>query len=391
VAFKMHYLRVIFLGTLIKFSAAAPADRFSVPATLNPDFKARSAYGWSRIRRHAVQSETLDSAGFTGSLKTSPVGDNQQYISPVTLGYKDFNLLFDTGSSDVWVFGPEVTAVSNRGGAVYDYTQSPTAQVVSDGTFSDIYDIGDTVKGIVVSETVTVGGVPGPNTHIGVATNATGFIVNNTALSGIFGLSPPFGNKALSERSNWFFRAFPSLQLPVFCASLKNTAAKSGSWDFGFIDRSKYVGTLHNVTGNSKYFWGFDSSSIRVGSNTYSYLPQATMIDSGTPVLLLAPYFVRQYYGNVPQAQKTDSGDWTYPCSSTLPAIGLSLGGGYYANVTSDLLNLGPDGAPGYCAGGVQEQAANISPIPVIKHPELCPLIPSAISPLATSPKATPM
>lgn len=58
-----------------------------------------------------------------------------------------------------------------------------------------------------------------------------------------------------------------NLQDPVFTADLKKAAP--GSYDFGFIDNSKYTGSIaYTPVDNSQGVWGFTADSYSIGSSS---------------------------------------------------------------------------------------------------------------------------
>ena len=76
------------------------------------------------------------------------------------------------------------------------------------------------------------------------------------------------------RQATFFDNVKPQLAAPVFAATLKHAAP--GSYDFGYVDKSKYKGSLTYVpVDSSRGYWGFTSDSYVVGNGS----PVSTPID----------------------------------------------------------------------------------------------------------------
>lgn len=144
-----------------------------------------------------------------------------------------------------------------------------------------------------------------------------------------------------------------SLASPVFAAVLKHNAP--GSYDFGFIDSSKYTGKLtYTDVDNSQGFWGFTADSVSVGDSKVEAAGGSVqgIADTGTTLLLLDDSTVSAYYKQVQGAQNSQSqGGWVFDCSATLPDLKVTIGS-YTATVPGKYLNYAKQG--GQCFGGLQ-------------------------------------
>ena len=136
------------------------------------------------------------------------------------------------------------------------------------------------------------------------------------------------------------------LDSPLFAVSLKHHAA--GSYDFGYIDKSKFTGSLkYTDVDSSEGFWMFTAEGYGVGdgktnsepirgivgkyqhlyrlsNHIYSHCP-----DTGTTLTLLPENVVSEYYRQVPQAQQSPTaGGYVFPCSAELPDFITIIGDG---------------------------------------------------------------
>ena len=144
---------------------------------------------------------------------------------------------------------------------------------------------------------------------------------------GLVGLSFDVGNTVTPVKQKTFFtNAKPTLAAPLFTVNLKKGAP--GSYDFGFIDSTKYTGAITYVnvnTGNG--FWEFTSNGYAVGSGAFTSTSIDAIADTGTSLLYLPTAVVSAYYAQVTGASyNTAQGGYTFPCSATLPSITIGIG-----------------------------------------------------------------
>lgn len=156
-------------------------------------------------------------------------------------------------------------------------------------------------------------------------------------------------------QSTFFDNAKPSLQSPLFAAYLPYN--KNGAYDFGYIDTTKYTGTIRYAAVNSANgFWEYPSTSYKVGSTTYSAASTTGISDTGTTLVLMSDAAVDNYYAAVNGANyDSNQGGYTFPCSATLPTLSIRLGPTYYATIQASLLNFGQTTQGGStCFGSLQ-------------------------------------
>ena len=194
----------------------------------------------------------------------------------------------------------------------------------------------------------------------------------DTNNDGLVGLSFDIGNTVRPVKQKTFFsNAKPTLAAPLFTVNLKK--GTPGSYDFGFIDSTKYTGAITYVnvnTGNG--FWEFTSNGYAVGSSAFTSTSIDAIADTGTSLLYLPTTVVSAYYAKVSGASYSSAqGGYIFPCTATLPSITLGIGsyravvpGSYiiYAPVSgsSKLLQSSRNGGEGFankitaCFGGIQ-------------------------------------
>merc|ERR1719174_1152079 len=99
----------------------------------------------------ALQTENLLAAGHMEPIKDY---QNAQYYGPITLGGQNFNVIFDTGSSNLWVPNSNCSGCGSH--PKFDPSKSSTFE--SDGRVFDIRYGSGPVSGVLGVDQVSAGG-----------------------------------------------------------------------------------------------------------------------------------------------------------------------------------------------------------------------------------------
>jgi hypothetical protein len=159
-------------------------------------------------------------------------------------------------------------------------------------------------------------------------------------------------NTVLPQQQKTFFDTVKSqLAQPLFAVTLKYHTA--GTYDFGYIDKTKYTGPITYIDADdSQGFWGFSASAYSIGTST-TQKTVSGILDTGTTLIYTDPTIVRAYYAKVSGA-KNDSqqGGYIFPCTASLPDFSITVGG-VKQTVPGKYVNYAPIG-DGTCFGGIQ-------------------------------------
>jgi hypothetical protein len=239
------------------------------------------------------------------------------------------NLDFDTGSADLWVFSSELPSSESAGHTVYNPSRSHTAQELQGYSWNITYGDGSSSSGNVYTDTVTVGGLSVTGQAVELAEEVSSQFVQDTASDGLLGLAFSSINTVLPQQQTTFFDTAISeglLDANVFTADLQ--AGGPGSYDFGFIDDSKYTGSItYTAVDNSQGFWEFTGTGYAVGSGSFKSSSIDAIADTGTSLLLVDDSVVSAYYKKVSgSGYDSSQGGYTFPCSTTLPSFTLGIG-----------------------------------------------------------------
>ena len=148
-------------------------------------------------------------------------------------------------------------------------------------------------------------------------------------------------SKAVSPepQKTFFTNVRPSLAKPLFTVNLNHD--KPGSYDFGFIDSSKYTGDIKYLpVDNSQGFWGVTSTSYGVGDSSNMKTKSINaIVDTGTTLLLVPKKVLKAYYKQVEGAKdSSDAGGYIFPCATTLPDFLIGFGD-YTAVIPGSAIN----------------------------------------------------
>ncbi|KAJ5894283.1 hypothetical protein N7495_005974 [Penicillium taxi] len=299
----------------------------------------------------AVVPSNILAAAANGTAVTTPEVDDIEYLTPVTIGGSTLNLDFDTGSADLWVFSSDLPKNEQTGHSIY--TPGSSATQLSNYTWSISYGDGSSASGNVYSDTVTVGGVTTTGQAVEAAKKISTQFTQDQHNDGLLGLAFSTINTVQPLTQTTFFDTVKSqLDSPLFTVSLKHNAP--GTYDFGYIDSSKYTGSLtYTDVDSAEGYWGFTADGYKVGTTTGGSIQG--IADTGTTLLLLPDDVVSAYYENV-NGSKGDSnaGGYTFPCSTKLPDFTVVIGS-YDAVVPGAHINYSTvtDGSS-TCYGGIQ-------------------------------------
>ncbi|KAL2016671.1 hypothetical protein VTK56DRAFT_3173 [Thermocarpiscus australiensis] len=311
----------------------------------------------------AVANATNGAVGkrATGSAVTSPIDSvDDAYVTPVQIGTppQTLNLDFDTGSSDLWVFSSETPTSEVNGQTVYDISSSSTAKVKSGYSWSISYGDGSSSSGNVYTDVVTIGGLTVSNQAVEAAKKVSSSFTQDSSIDGLVGLGFDSLNSVSPQaQPTWFDNIKSSLDQPLFAVDLKHNAP--GVYDFGFIDSSRYTGSITYVSVNtSPGYWTFTSSGYQIGSGSFSSSSISGIADTGTTLLYLPTNIVSAYYKQVSGASNSYTyGGYIYKCSTTLPSFTFGVGSARIT-IPGTYMNYGPV-TPGSstCFGGLQSSS----------------------------------
>lgn len=156
-----------------------------------------------------------------------------EYYAELDIGTpsQKLNLLFDTGSSDLWLFGADAQGTIDNGQTRWNHSASSTAKLIKNGKWQISYQDGSGGKGTIYNDVISVGGVKISNQGVEYATNvyaqSDGENILGSPVSGIVGFGFDSLNSASPRQKTPFSNMKSHLDQPVFTVDLKHLAGMS--------------------------------------------------------------------------------------------------------------------------------------------------------------------
>eukprot|EP01128_Nolandella_sp_AFSM9_P008486 TRINITY_DN51_c0_g1_i1.p1 TRINITY_DN51_c0_g1~~TRINITY_DN51_c0_g1_i1.p1 ORF type:complete len:376 (+),score=119.42 TRINITY_DN51_c0_g1_i1:22-1149(+) len=265
--------------TLLALVASAVA--YSVPLTrVNPP----------SFQIESVNAKYASLAGGSGIDKFKNY-DDAEYIGTIYLGTppQKFRVVFDTGSSNLWVSGSGCSDSGCEGMNKYNAKTSST-YVPNGESISIQYGTGSMI-GVLDQDTLSVAGFTVTNVTFGAATSLAPFF-HGQPMDGILGLAFP---SIAADSVTPVFELMLQQKLvsqDLFSVYLDSTPGDSeSSIDFGAINEKHYTGKITYVPVVADEYWMISLDKITVGSTsiggcdgTFSYCK--AIVDTGTSLIV---------------------------------------------------------------------------------------------------------
>ncbi|XP_059873433.1 pepsin A-4-like [Delphinus delphis] len=257
---------------------------------------------------------------------------DMEYFGTISIGTpaQDFTVIFDTGSSNLWVPSVYCSSVACTNHNRFNPKKSSTFKSTSE-TVSIAYGTGS-MTGILGYDTVQVAGISDTNQIFGLSKTEPGSFLYYAPFDGILGLAYPSisSSGATPVFDNMWNQGLVSQDL--FSVYLSKDDESGSVVQFGGIDSSYYTGTLNWVPVSYQGYW-----QITVDSITMSGEPIACMsgcqaiVDTGTSLLsgpTNAIANIQSYIG----ANEGPYGSMVISCSAidSLPDIVFTINGVQY-------------------------------------------------------------
>ena len=103
----------------------------------------------------------------------------------MNIGGQTFDLVFDTGSSDLWVFSSDLPVMQQKGHKIYNPSLSNTSNILSGETWKILYGDGSHgAAGVVYTDTVAIGTSLVQNQAVQVPVKLTSEFLKDTSFDG---------------------------------------------------------------------------------------------------------------------------------------------------------------------------------------------------------------
>jgi len=217
--------------------------------------------------------------------------EDAQYYGPITIGTppQDFTVVFDTGSSNLWV--PSSTCslkdIACQTHNQYDHTQSST-YVPNGESFAIEYGSGS-LEGFLSQDTVGVGEFLVVNQTFAEATQEPGLTFVVARFDGILGLA--FETISVDHVIPVWYNMLTQglVNQPLFTFWLSQTAGANpgGEIVFGGINTDRYTGPINYVPLTAETYWEFTMDDFQQDGQSLGWCPNGckAIADTGTSVI----------------------------------------------------------------------------------------------------------
>lgn len=310
------------------------------------------------------KSQNLDMIQFTESCQVDQSTNeplinylDMEYFGTISIGSppQNFTVIFDTGSSNLWVPSVYCTSPACKTHPVFHPSQSSTYEEVGN-RFSIQYGTGS-LTGIIGADQVSVEGLTVEGQQFGESVKEPGQTFVNAEFDGILGLGYP--SLAAGGVTPVFdnMMAQNLVDLPIFSVYLSSDQqGGSGSeLTFGGYDPSHFSGTLNWIPVTKQGYWQIALDGILVG-NTVMFCSEGcqAIVDTGTSLLTGPSHKIKELQEAI-GATPMD-GEYAVNCANlnTMPNVAFLINGVSYtlspnAYILPDLV----DGMQ-FCGSGFQ-------------------------------------
>jgi len=250
---------------------------------------------------------------------------NLQFTAPIYIGNppQHFDVIVDTGSSNLWVTSLKCSQSSNCQGHNY-FNPADSSTYQSDNEIMDLlYGSGSDVCQLGQDE-VVFGGIPITNFEFGICGTIDMEDFANSGFDGIVGLA----FQSMSE----------DYLPPLFQTMVQSGAIEEGSFSIlltpetgvsgsqlilGGIDYTLNTSEFHYFNLISESYWEIQLDQITIGGSPLLNSPVAAIIDSGTTGLSCSPSIYNKLVSYLRDASVV------FECTN-LPDVGFSIAGYTY-------------------------------------------------------------
>jgi hypothetical protein len=309
-------------------------------------------------QKHGVHWRSVVGASNT----TIPLKDfeNAQYYGAITIGTppQDFNVLFDTGSSNLWVPGPNCKSASCDDHKKYQASKS--SSYVKDGrNFSIQYGSGS-LTGVLDADNVGWGPLNIPNVTFAESEQEPGIAFVEAKFDGVLGMA-------------WTAIAVDGVT-PVFQEGVKKGQIDNGQFAFylgdananpptdgelvlGGYDPNHYTGDINWIKLQSQTYWEIPLDGMSIDGSPVTLGTNKGVLDTGTSLLAFPKKIASDINKKLGCLTIPFTGECIFtkacPDASTIPKLTFQLGGKSYDLTGDDYIVKVSTGGQSQCISGI--------------------------------------
>jgi len=280
-----------------------------------------------------------------------------QYYGEISIGTpaQTFNVIFDTGSSNLWVPSEKCgfLNIACKMHSRYDSTKSST-YTGNNSDFAIQYGSG-ALSGFVSQDVVEVGGITVKDQLFAEATEEPGLAFVVGKFDGILGLGYPriSVNNILPVFNNMVEQKVVDEPVFSFYLNRDQDGNVGGEMLLGGSDSNYYKGDFTYVPVTRQAYWQVQLDGLTVGSESFCKGGCSAIVDTGTS-LLTGPTDEIEKLQKLIGATSLISGEYIIDCNKVkdLPDIDFVLGGNTFTLKGEDYILKESQGLVDICISG---------------------------------------
>jgi hypothetical protein len=287
---------------------------------------------WAEYYKFKLANKANIASKISGGESTND-WDDVVYVATIQLGTpaQNFQVILDTGSSNLWVPDKTCSVTACRNKNKYDSSKSST-YVANGQHWSIRYGTGS-ASGVLGQDKLCLGdsNICYGQQVFGQASNIAPFFANQP-LDGILGLGWPAisVDNVVPPMQN----LLPTLDMPLFTVWLARVGAQDnvrngGLFTYGALDPMHCSATINYVPLTAETYWQFQMDGVSVGSFSHSQKWQV-ISDTGTSLLGAPTSTTRSIAQAVGGHYDSSQGLYFVPCSANVPPLMFTIGGMQY-------------------------------------------------------------
>lgn len=274
-----------------------------------------------------------------------------------TFGGQQIPVALDSGSTFTYVASTLDTNMEDTFSLPTLYNPNISSTYHDENDPSDAFDCGgQPVACFMGVDDVATAGLTAKGMAFGVATHLGGVFDSGQAATMGFGRQANDPSSWLPRDQTFWLRIGNSLEMPyLFTANIYQD--QNGTFDFGFIDTTKYTGEIVFVPmDTTRTNWNFKMNGFAIGNGSVQTVDEFVgVVDTGGPNMGLPSYIVKPYFDSF-GGSPSPGNSHDYPCSAYPPPdLTLYLETGEKLVLNGTFLVDPPDGSQGTCNGRVDD------------------------------------
>ncbi|GBC04075.1 hypothetical protein RclHR1_00550020 [Rhizophagus clarus] len=269
------------------------------------------------------------------------------YFGAITIGNQNFNILMDTGSSDLFVPNTNCTSPACRNHNSFDVKKSKTFK--KEGNPWNVTFGTGSASGVTGIDNVKIGAFTAENMIFGLTDNLSDDFINLES-DGILGMAFDRLNTLDNQAPTLITTLINQKKInPLFSFHLSRISNfnDQGTLTIGGVDNTKFQGkitfnpVIKTSIVNAIAFWLINVDDASVNKKSLNFKGRNAIIDTGTSTIILPDNDAAKIHSQIPGAVlDTNANMFVIPCNTT-STVAFKFGGVDFNINPKDLL-LGP-------------------------------------------------